>query len=305
MGMKLPPLNAIRMFDAAARHESFKMAAAELNVTPGAVGQQVRALEDWLGFPLFLRQARAVSLTEAGSSYARDIHELLQGLESATRRALNSTSKVVTLSVTPGFGARWLVPRLETITQDAPGVDLRISATHRAVDLDNEAVDMAIRHLRLPPPGLQCELLVTAASFPVCSPSLLAPDGPLRRPEDLRHVTLLHSLYDDNWRVWLDRFSPLSATEIREMRGIVFDQTTMTIDSVLRGQGVALTSEALVADYLQSGQLVRPFDGLLDLGYGFNLVYPRNRPLSPQAALVRSRLHLLAGNPLQIRATSV
>ena len=261
MPRSLPPLNALRAFEAAARQLSFTKAADELNVTPAAVGHQVKALESMLQVRLFRRLTRALQLTEAGRAALPLISDgfdrLVRGVEQM--RAL-SESGVLTISVSPAFGAMWLVPRLERFRSLHPDIEIRIDGTDRRVDLAHGEADVALRYGPGGYAGVRTDRLFGQSNTPVCSPQLLRGENALRRPEDLRHHTLLHVDWKDaeaSWRMWL---LAAGLTDIDPALGPRFTMETMAVQAALDGQGVALVGDMLVADELAAGRLVRPFD---------------------------------------------
>ena len=208
---RLPPLNALRAFEAAARHLNFEKAGDEIAVTASAVGQQVKSLEAWLGRPLFLRQpSRGVVLTPLGEHYAASLSDILDRLDDATAQALRSDrSNVITVSSMPSFAAGWLIPRLGSLKAQHPDLEVRVSVDTRLTDFAREDVDVAIRFGRGNYPGLRSDLLMEEYFFAVCSASLLNdPKRPLSEPADLRHHTLLHEAVESipdytTWDRWL------------------------------------------------------------------------------------------------------
>ena len=207
MARPLPPLNALRAFEAAARHLSFTRAAAELNVTPAAVGHQVKALEDLLGVRLFRRLTRALRLTEAGQAALPALVDGFDRLaEAADAMRAHGDSGVLTISVCPSFGAMWLVPRLERFRILHPEIEIRIDGTDRLVDLTRDEADVALRYGPGGYEGVRVDWLFDRVNTPVCNPALLQGAHPLRAPQDLRHHTLLHIEWKEaeaSWRMWL------------------------------------------------------------------------------------------------------
>src|ERR1700682_6545253 len=208
MADRLPPLNALRSFEVAARHLSFTKAAAELNVTHSAVSHQIKALEEWLGIALFRRVNRGLVLTDSGQAYLRPVRESFQRLGEATRRLkAKGRSGPLTVSVMPSFAGKWLMPRLRRFRERHPDVDVRISAESQLTDFNRDDVDIAVRYGRgVWANDLRVDLLMRESMFPVCSPKLLEGPIPLNSISDLRHHTLLTD-YDwrlDFWQLWLD-----------------------------------------------------------------------------------------------------
>jgi LysR family transcriptional regulator, glycine cleavage system transcriptional activator len=265
----LPPLNALRAFEAAARHESFSAAADELHVTHGAISHQVKALEAWLGTPLFERRTRAVRLTEAASAYLPAIEGAFNQINSATAgltRAAGSTPLHVT--TTSAFAVRWLAPRLGRLWRDHPNMDLRLHEMPWMADMEpgRAEADLVVRIGPVSRPGLVSLPLMPGTVTPMCSPGLLADGPPLQHPEDLLAYGLLHSYAYAPWQDWFRRAGVLDADVAH---GPIFDDTNLAYSAALAGQGVGLLHTALTVDETAAGQLVRPFDAepVDDMGY--------------------------------------
>ncbi len=293
MARPLPPLNALRAFESAGRHLSFTKAAAELNVTPAAVGHQVKALEELLEVPLFRRLTRALRLTEAGQAALPTIGQgfakLAQGVEQIRAHC---ESGVLTVSVSPAFGAMWLVPRLEHFRIRHPDIEIRIDGTDRLVDLARDDADVALRYGPGGYSGVRVDWLFGQVNTPVCSPALLSGEHPLRRPDDLRHHTLLHIDWKDaeaSWRMWL---LAAGLHDIDPTRGPRFSMENMAVQAALDGQGVALIGDILVADDLAAGRLVRPFDPRLStpLTFSYYLLSAKDSAERPKVAAFRDWL---------------
>jgi LysR family glycine cleavage system transcriptional activator len=263
----LPPLNGVRAFEAAARHESFSRAAEELFVTPAAISQQVKALEGWLDVELFQRQPRGLLLTSAGKLYLSRLTDLLDRLADATEAVKNAGhTAVLTVSATPGFAAMWLGPRLWNFANAHPELDIRISTSVRPVDLVRDGMDVAIVYGPGGAPGLISELLMRDMVTPVCSPRLLEGPHPLREPKDLRHHVLLHnespvvSSFRMDWEDWLQA---AGVQGVATHRGLHFNDPTLVIQEAIAGRGVALGHTALIGEELKAGRLVQPFELML------------------------------------------
>jgi LysR family glycine cleavage system transcriptional activator len=283
LNRRLPPLNSLRAFESAARHLSFKKAADELHVTPAAISQQIRTLEEHCGVTLFHRLTRALRLTEAGQAALPPLREGFDRLaEAAEAMRAPGTAGVLTVSVAPSFGAKWLVPRLDRFRSAHPEFDIRIDATDALAKFAGDGVDVALRYGRGAYRNLHADLLMPEVAFPVCSPRLLERGPPLRQPEDLRHYTLLHvqwKMEDDaapNWRMWL---RAAGVTGVNAERGPRFSADSMTVEAAVEGQGVALASGALVEGDLRAGRLVRPFPPSVcqETAFSYYLVYPEAR----------------------------
>jgi LysR family glycine cleavage system transcriptional activator len=287
----LPPLSALRAFEAAARHSSAQRAAQELNVTATAISHQVRALEQWLGTPLFVRRPRQLEPTPAG----RELQAVLAvGFDSfATtlarlRRAVGR--QTVTISTTPAIAARCLMPRLDWVREHHPLLDVHIHATHELVPLDGNAADVAVRYGHGPWPGVVNEPLFDNVFVPACSPVLR-----LARAADLPRHALIHfeprgsKSAPINWAVWQ---AQARVPGLDPSAGPVFTDETHAVAAALAGQGVALVSRALVADELERGSLVQPFGPELQ-GAPFQLVWPRARSDEPAVLAIREWVHML------------
>lgn len=293
MTRPLPPLNALRAFESAGRHLSFTKAASELNVTPAAVSHHVKALEDMLQVTLFRRLTRALRLTDAGRAALPILGEGFDRLaEGVEQIRAHCDSGVLTISVSPSFGAKWLVPRLEDFRRRHPDIEIRIDGTDRLVDLASGEADVALRYGAGGYKGVQVDWLFGQINTPVCSPKLLSGTHPLTRPDDLRHHTLLHVDWKDaeaSWRMWL---LAAGLNDIDPTRGPRFTMETMAVQAALDGHGVALVGDMLVADDLAAGRLVRPFDPSLStpLGFCYYLLSPKDGAERPKIAAFREWL---------------
>ena len=284
---RLPPLNALRAFEAAARHLSFTKAADELAVTQAAVSHQVRGLEDWLGRPLFRRRNRAVYLTEDGQQYLRDLSEALDIMAEATRKLqAGGDGGILTVSVLPSFATKWLVPRLGEFRAQRPDIDVLISAQPDQVDFRTSDVDMAIRAGSGNWPEVHSEHLMTEELYPVCSPKLLQGPHPLRTPADLVHHNLLQDDdARDEWQVWLTMAGvDWQAAKINPQRGMRFDDSSMLLQAAIEGQGVAIGRSALSATDIAAGRLVRPFEISMPWNFTYFIVCPKGHETIPKIA---------------------
>jgi len=279
------PLNALRAFEAAARCGSFLAASAQLFVTPAAVSHQVKRLEAWLGVQLFRRGHRTVELTPEGEALAASLGEAFAVLDLALDRATAATSADLRVSTLESFAAKWLAPRLHRFHRDHPALRVRIETGNAHADFARDGVDVAIRY----GPGgyrdVRAERLMDAPVFPVCAPSLLHDAGrPLSKPADLRHHTLLHDESADghpgvpDWRAWLDA---AGARRTRATAGPVFASIYLAQEAAIAGHGVALGVAPLVAEDLQRGRLVAPFEQVLANAHAFWLVRPRGGTKRP------------------------
>jgi LysR family glycine cleavage system transcriptional activator len=306
---RLPPLNAVRAFEAAARHLNFEKAGDEIAVSASAVGQQVKALESWLGQPLFVRQpSKGVALTSAGERYVAALTPLLDQLNEATARALRpASSRILTVSTLPSFAANWLIPRLGTLRMRFPDLDVRVSISTNRTDFDREDVDLVVRFGRGGWAGMRVDLLLEETFFPVCSTTLVNdPARPLDEPKDLRHHALLHEIVENvpdyvTWDYWL---KAVGVEGIDTSRGPRFPHTFLSLQAAASGQGVALATSVLIGDYLQAGRLVRPFPHEVKGHYQYYIVCPEAWADRPAIADFRTWLLEEAAGMASAGATS-
>lgn len=295
MAARLPPLNALRAFEAAARHLSFAKAADELAVTPAAVSHQIKGLEAQLGTALFRRYNRQVLLTDAGQALAPGVRDGLAAMAAAVERVHAVCSRgPLTVTVPPSFAVKWLMPRLERFRSANPEIDVRISATDRLVDLEREEVDLAVRYGAGPYPGLRGDRLLGESMFPVCSPRLLEGPHPLRTPADLIHHTLLHEYVAPrrsgpfpDWRMWL-RAAGIEGIDAE--RGPSYEPASMVVQAAIEGEGVALGRSVLVAEDIAAGRLVRPFETVMPTEFGYWVVTTEAAAQLPRAQAFRQWL---------------
>ena len=291
MTARLPSLNGLRAFEAAARHLSFTLAAVELNVTQTAISHQIRRLEEELGIRLFIRQNRALALTAEAAEYLPGVRAAFNDLRFATDRLLRKDNEnVLTVSTLASLAAKWLLPRLPAFQEAHPGIDVRITTSTALVDFKTGDVDAAIRYGRGHWPGLRADWLMADELFPVCSPALLTGSRPLRCPEDLAHQTLLHTSagYNDDWRLWLTA-AGLPAN-ISKQPGLSFDLILVTVQAAIDGLGVAMGRTSYVEADIAKGRLVVPFKITLPADAGFYLVSPEARADSPKLSAYRKWL---------------
>lgn len=282
--VRIPPLNALRAFEAAARHLSLVAAANELCVTPAAISHQIKGLEDYLRVALFKRVKRRVVLTEKGQLILPELKQAFALIEHAMGNLAKAESRdVLTVSTTPAFAAKWLLPRIHLFRERHPEIDVRLDASHDVEDLERCQVDVAVRFGSGEYPGLESKPLrpgIPERVFPVCSPTLLKGEHPLRQPSDLRYHTLLHDETTretsmlPGWKAWL---ASAGVDSVLANRGLRFNNSMLVIDAAVNGQGVALICSFVVADDLAAGRLVRPFDTPCNLEYNYYVVYPRGR----------------------------
>ena len=284
---RLPALNALKAFEAAARHESFTRAAEELCVTQGAVSHQVKALELELNIKLFHRERQRLVLTEAGREYLTVVRDALDRIAVGTERLVQrQTSGVLTVSTSPDFAAKWLVHRLGRFAEAYPDIDLRVSATLHHVDFAREDVDLAVRHGEGNWPGLDVLRLSSEQLFAVCSPNLLAGRPRLTKPADVLKFPLLHLDDRKAWSRWLEA----AGVEAEPTQGPVLNRASMVIDAAVDGQGIALARTTLAAWDLINGRLVRPFIEALRLSKTYWIICPKATSKLPKIATFRDWL---------------
>jgi LysR family glycine cleavage system transcriptional activator len=288
MRPRLPPLNALKAFEAAARHESFTRAADELCVTQGAVSQQVKALEAVLSVKLFNRERQRLIITEAGRDYLTIIRDALDRIAIGTERLLERQSAgVLTVSTSPDFASKWLVHRLGHFAEAHSGIDLRISATLHHVDFAREEVDLAVRHGDGNWPGLDTVKLCSEQLFAVCSPKLLSGRRRIGRPSDILKFPLIHTESRTDWTRWLQA---ADLADAQVTHGPVLNRASMAIDAAMNGQGIALARTTLAAFDLINGRLVRPFTESLRLSKSYWIICPKATAALPKIKTFREWL---------------
>jgi LysR family glycine cleavage system transcriptional activator len=278
-------LNALRAFEAAARHLNFSRAADELSVTPGAVSQQIQNLEDYVGAALFKRTPKGLLLTDAAQTALPALREAFDRLaEAASLLTAAVDGRRLSLTAPPSFAAKWLVPRLGAFEQAHPQVDVWLSAGIELLDLTAGEVDVAIRYGAGRYPGLEVKRLFSETVIPVAAPSLLA-EQPLNAPADLAHHILLHDGSPDlddscpDWSMWL---AARGLKAIDGMRGPRFNQSSLVIEAAVNGRGVALAKRTLAAADLEAGRLVAPLQIATAVDFAYYLVHPKAKGRLPQ-----------------------
>ena len=276
---RLPPLNALRAFEATARHLSVKNAAEELCVTPGAVSQMLKALELHLGVKLFHRVNRGIFLTDAGQGYLPPVRNAFRQIADASRRvAVAADTGTLTVSATPFFASAWLVPRLKQFQDAHPDIDLQVVTSNALVDFSQDGVDVAVRHGLGRYPGLCSDRVVAVEIVPVAAPMLVARLGVPARPAELTRWPHVHDAERKGWHLW---FQAQGIDEIGPPRGPSFDDSGLLLKAVLTGQGAGLLPVAMVALDLAEGRLVKLADAGRLEAFAYYLVYPdigRERP---------------------------
>jgi LysR family glycine cleavage system transcriptional activator len=282
---RLPPLNALRAFEAAARHLNFSRAADELSVTPGAVSQQIQNLEDYIGGPLFKRTPRGLLLTDTAQTALPALRDAFDNLaEAAALLTAQVEGRRLTITAAPSFAAKWLVPRLGRFEAAYPQVDVWLSADMDLVDFGAGEVDVAIRYGAGPYPGLESVRLMRETVVPVMSPELMA-TNPVTEPRDLAGHVLLHDGSPDadescpDWLMWL---AARGVKSIDATRGPRFNQSSLVIEAAVGGRGVALAKRALAQDDLDAGRLVAPMRDATMVDFSYSVVHPKAKARLPQ-----------------------
>ena len=261
MARRLPPLNSLKAFEAAARNLSFTKAAEELFVTQAAISHQIKLLEEHLSIKLFMRRNRSLLLTEEGQSYYLDIKDIFAHLYEATEKLLTRGAKgSISIALTPSFAIQWLIPRLSEFSKVHPDIDVKIKAVDFEENSLTDDVDVAIYYGMGSWPNVQADKLHTEFFIPVCSPLLLAGEHPIQIPADLKHHTLLHDMTRNNWNEWIKQ---ANLKDINVNQGPIFSHSSMVLQAAIHGQGVALGHNILAKPEIESGRLITPFNQVL------------------------------------------
>ncbi len=281
MPRKLPPLLALRVFECSARHLSFTRAAEELCVTQAAVSHQIRALEEWFGKPLFLRLNRTLRLTEAGEVLASPLTQAFDILAAATAEVSNDDGRqILSVVVLDSFASAWILPRLSNFHERFPDIDLRFLA--KPVEEDALAAgdaDLEIRYGNGNWPGMHVYEFLKEDVFPVCSPSLLEEEAPPKELANLDRFDLIHDVMSIDWQQFLDNFDIKS---VNTRRGFGFNHSHLVMEACIAGNGFALGREALVANALRAGTLVRPFEETMESDQSYYMVCRQEKSDSPE-----------------------
>ncbi|MFN9472557.1 LysR substrate-binding domain-containing protein [Acidovorax sp.] len=291
------PIKALLAFDAAMKHASFRLAAQELHVTPGAVGQQIKNLEEWLGTQLFVRSVRQVQPTAQALAYWGSVGPALARIAQASEelraqqlQQAQQQRNAVWLSMPPTLAAKWFAPRMAAFLQHRPDVSLHLGATTALSDFEREPVDLAIRYFDGKDAALRSTLLYPDEARLYCAPDYLRRLR-IKTPDDLARATLLHTTLLPYWKPWLQRFSQLSGAQVDAIAGQHFDQSMLALETARHGQGVVLSSAILTEVELREGWLVEPFPGMrLAVGKGYYLVQRRGVALRPAARALKEWL---------------
>lgn len=308
MSQRLPPLNALKAFEAAARHLSVKKAAVELNVTPAAVSHQIRTLEEYLNVQLFHRYNRALELTDSARASLPKLREGFDCLAQAVERLRTHTSGgMLTVSAAPSFAARWLMPRLHRFIAAHHEIDVRVSARMRRVSVDGKVdvaeratletwlddSDVAILYGHGHYPGLDVHKLLALTVTPICSPQIMSGEHPLKTPEDLKYHMLLHDdtgeMYDGEsfWEVWL---RAAGVKDIDAKRGARFSHAVLAFEAAMDAVGVVASMPSLAAEDIAAGRLIMPFDLKVPLDSAYYLVCEEHAVTRPAVAAFRNWL---------------
>jgi LysR family glycine cleavage system transcriptional activator len=287
----LPPLNSLRAFESAGRHLSFSKAAEELNVTPGAISQQIRSLEDFLEITLFKRRNRSIVLTDSGQIFLPLLSDGFSRITEAVDAVRRSQGdEPLTISAAPSFTSKWLIPRLCKFQALHPEIDVRIDASSRLVDFVREDIDVGIRFGTGEFEGLESIYLFSFDLIPVCSPDLMHEGKAVRDLSDIRYHTLLHSDDTDfdpsfpDWAMWL---ATAGVDDVDPSRGIYFSQGEMVIEAAIEGQGIGLVASVMAAGAIESGRLVQPFETRLPVRLSFHLITSRQKLRSSKVGAFR------------------
>jgi len=269
----LPPINALRAFEAAARCRQIASAAAELNVTPSAISHQLRTLEEWLGMQLFQRKVRPLALTPEGETYSRNLTRAFDSIFEATRSIQHQNFRApLAISTMGSFATNWLVPRLRELQNACVGLDIRISVTDRYVEFERERIDAAVRYGAGRWKNVESELLVEDVVVAVASPALFERHG---GTTSLQELTLLQDAAHPDWKEWFKLQGGMRP--VAGAKSVFFTHTHLALQAALSGAGVALASEILVCDMIQRRELVRVGSHSLHGSGAYYLVYPPDR----------------------------
>ena len=282
-------MKSLLVFDAAMRHNSFTMAAEELHVTPGAVGQQIQKLEAWLGVTLFTRMVRQIHPTADALHYWSNVQPALARLQHASEQIRLRQVNEVWLSMPPTLAAKWFAPRMAGFLAQRPDISLHLGATTAISDFERDRVDLAIRYFDGEDASLESALLYRDEARLYCAPDYVK-ELRLQTPDDLERATLLHTTLQPFWKLWLQHFSTLSDTQIDTIPRLHFDQSLLAIETARYGQGAVLSSPILTETEMRDGTLCEPFACRLPLTKGYYLVHHKSTPLRPAALALKNWL---------------
>ncbi len=291
MAHRLPPFSAMRTFEVAARHCSFKQAAAELTRTPSAVSHQIKALEEYLGVRLFTRLDRGLELTDAGRDYLVSLREAFDRLEAATNRVGGDESRgILTVNMFPTFALTWLIRRLGSFNRANPDIEVRLISSTNPIDFASTDIDVAVRYGDGNWPGLHCDYLMEELIFPVCSPACMAAGTTETGAVALSELTLINCMEQpQEWHLWL---AAAGVHDLDPGLGLHFDSRILALEAAISGLGIAIGCRPFVDDDLATGRLVAPFEFELDSGSAYYLACPEVKSDLPK--IVNFRTWLLA-----------
>jgi LysR family glycine cleavage system transcriptional activator len=291
---RLPPLKSLQAFEATGRHLSFTEAAQELNVTPGAISQQIRLLEEFLETKLFKRMNRVIVLTDSGQLFLPMISAGFEQFSEAVSQLRRTRSDgPLTITSAASFVSKWLIPRLARFKALHPDIDVRIDTSDRLVDFVHEDIDVGIRFGNGVYPQLDTVFLFSFDLIPVCSPALMSQGNGLKKVSDLKNFTLLHSNYDEldsgwpDWAMWL---KVVDAEEVDSTHGIYFNQSDVLFQAAMDGQGVALVASVMADPEIAAGNLVQPFTARLPVKFNYHLVTSPHKARIAKVAAFRKWL---------------
>ena len=288
MSRRLPPLNSLKAFEAAARRLSFTLAANELHVTQAAISHQVKSLEAFLHTPLFERYPRKLELTEAGEALKKRLCVCFDEMDAAISSLLQQHNRqTLKLRMGTAFGAKWLSPRLPEFSQRYPEIDLAFNYSQAIADFDNSDIDICITFGDGNWPGVEAYPIINLDFFPVCSPALIHRYGEITSPNQFADLPLLHDL---NYYIWTQWLKQMGATNVNARRGTIFDDSNVLSQAAIDGQGVAMCSGVLIEDQLAAGHLVRLFDTAFVSRWAYHLTYPSQYASNPNVIAFRDWL---------------
>ncbi|RDE19836.1 LysR family transcriptional regulator [Motiliproteus coralliicola] len=289
MQRAMPPLRALVAFESAVRNGSFKQAAAELHITPGAVSQQVQKLENWLGYPLFMRRVRKLTVTDRGLDYYGRIAPALEQISNSSEACRYGATNRVCLSMTQTLASKWLGPRLEHFVSQHPEIEVHINASNSPVQFQTDAVDLAVRHFDGEDPQLDVTLVFDDEVCLFCSPEYQQTKQ-LIDVDQLQQATLIVNSLQPFWDRWLNAFSTITAEQRQQIATLHFDQALLAIDAAKRHQGVVLGSELMIQEELKRGELIEPFKQRLPLDKSYYLIHPKRQPLTRASTTLKTWL---------------
>lgn len=285
-----PPLKSLPAFEAALRLNSFALAASELNVTPGAVGQQIRKLEEWLGVELFIRSVRQVTPTQDGLAYAARIAPALQQISDASAHLRRRQDHSVHFAMPPSFAAKWFSPRMARFLIKHPTTALHVGSTEEKPNFDQDGLDIAVRYFDGNDDSLEAVLLYRGQAAVYCAPSYRDELG-LETPTDLARATLINDTKHHWWVDWLATFADMPPEQSRQIKHIDIDQTAMVIEAAIHHQGVVIANPLLTEEDVMEGKLIHLFpDQVMTVPLGYYLVHPKKRELRSHVRLFRDWL---------------